>query len=442
MRRHGLIIVLALAVLATAVTFEMLVDRPADSHRDNIVVARASAQAVDRNERALGEPKPGCEDASSIATANTAFGFRLFRTAEHRREPGTNLLLSPLSAQLALQLLANGADDHVWEDVLLSMCLQGRSVREVNAANRELRRALRDSGSGVEFTDANSIWTNERYTPSPQLRRAAKQYYDGVFDTFSVPRAQQSADRINGWIGRATKGRINHAIMAADIDPPDTEMAMFLVSALTFDGRWATVFEPADTYDARFRLEGGGTTDVRMMTQTSRLAFGASDGYVGARIPYGEAGRFAMHVLVPRGESTPDDILAGLDARSWHRWTEAYEETDVTVSIPRMKIGTTQELLAPLGELGLPARSYNSLLAERDLPPVQLEFVRQKTFMEVDEQGTKAAAATVVGASLGAGFDSGPAVVADRPYVLVLDDRTTGAVLFAGVVADPTTAPS
>lgn len=197
-------------------------------------------------------------------------------------------------------------------------------------------------------------------------------------------------------------------------------------------------FDPDRTRRAPFRREDGSTVDVDMMyARGVQLWLGSSDGAQIVELPYGGEA-FTMVVVLPPAGTRLADLVAGLDAETWSRWVGSLRrEWDATVAFPRFRLSYEGSLEAPLQALGMvnafdPRRADFSRLTPRD--DAHISEVKQKTLLEVDEEGAEAVAVTSLGFT---GVSAGPSIVVDRPFLVAIRERLTGTILFLGVIGDP-----
>ncbi|HSG47477.1 MAG TPA: serpin family protein, partial [Longimicrobiales bacterium] len=242
-------------------------------------------------------------------------------------------------------------------------------------------------------------------------------------------------EAINGWVDEETNGYIPKLL-----DSIDPDMVMFLVNAIYFDGSWTTRFDTGDTAPMAFRRADGSDVTVDMMTLRDHEApVIFADGYAAVELTYG-GGAFGMVVVVPQNGTTARELAAGLDAAWWEGLVTSLSEAEVDrISIPRFTLSYGKELNDALKAMGMEEAFLPGGADFTNLSPMGEELfidqVMQKTFIQVDEAGTKAAAAT----SVGVGVTSlPPQIVADHPFLFAIRERLSGTVIFTGLVGDPT----
>ena len=373
--------------------------------------------------------------AKNLVAQGNDFGIDLY--AEVAAEDDGNLMLSPLSASAALTMLLNGADGETASQIHAMLGLAPEAdLAEVNAAYRSLRDQLLDADPEVQFTLANAVFQNTLQTDGAPLKptflSSMRDGFDARVDAldFSAPEALGT---INGWASDNTNGRVPEVM-----NELDTDLVVLLMNALYFKGDWSTPFEVDNTSDGDFTLADGSTVRVPTMTGRPSALPIAGDGYTGVELPYGRK-NFSMVLLKPDAGPLAD-FAADLRAGLWRDATTRLDAQDawsaVDVRLPRFTFSYEKLLNANLQALGMVDAFTTGADLSRmsDDPRLMVSFVKQNTFLQVNEEGTEAAAVTTVGA---VATSLGPHFYADRPFVLAIRERTTNTPLFIGQVAHP-----
>jgi serpin B len=245
-----------------------------------------------------------------------------------------------------------------------------------------------------------------------------------------------SAQTINDWADKSTRGKIKNVVQW----PLPSFTRMILANAIYFKGKWERPFDTNATKPHAFHPAGGGKKQAPTMWQRGRFSYQAGDGYQAVRLPYaGE--RLRMHIFLPDTNSSPAKVLAGLNGETWRdKILPQFTERQGTLALPRFKLNYDVELNHPLEALGMriaftPAADFSAMAGE----PLHISAVKQKSFADVNEEGTEAAAVTtVMMKSLAIMTPAKPfEMIVDRPFLLVIVDDETGSILFMGVVSDP-----
>ncbi len=376
-------------------------------------------------------PRPLSAPELRIVDGANAFAFDLLREATRSLPSDSNAFLSPLSASMALGMTLNGANGQTWDDMRAALRLSDLSEAEINAGYRDLIGLLRGLDSRTEMRIANSMWARLDLPLEPAFTEAGRSYFDADVSTLDFA-SPDAVPTINAWVRDRTNGRISKLL--DDIAPDEV---LFLINAIYFKGKWRSAFDRGDTQSEPFHGADGRDRTAFLMHQENPLPFCLTDDLQAVDLPYGN-GAFAMTVLLPTAGRTATGILSGLDAVRWRSITECFSEAEVTLTLPRFRLDYGRRLNEDLRALGMGIAfdgSQADLYRIADVRPDRLYITRvdQKTFVEVNEEGTEAAAAT----SVGVGTTSAPQVFTmrvDRPFVFAIRERLSGTVLFLGVM--------
>jgi serine protease inhibitor len=368
-----------------------------------------------------------------------AFGLGLFRQIADAR-PNDNVVVSPLSAGLAVSMVANGAQGATLQGIERALAA-GMDLQALNATNASLVQALR--GGDVELSIANSLWARQGVPFLPAFLDTNRRFYDAEVATldFASPAA---AERINRWASDKTHGRITRMV---EDGPLDGDLVLYLMNAVYFKGRWADEFQAAQTRPMPFHAAGGRTAQRPMMQRTGQYAHLRADGFQALRLPY-RGGRFAMYVLLPDEGSSVAALRGRLTPDAWAEWMGGFAAPrEVRVVMPKYRVNLESSLNRPLQALGMaeafdPMRAtFGAMLPAQYLAGqnVYVSEAKQKVFIEVNEEGTEAAAVTGIEMRATSAPAQPVSFVVDRPFILAIRDDTTGALLFIGQVNDPVT---
>jgi serine protease inhibitor len=378
-------------------------------------------------------PRPLTRAEQEVIASSNDFAFALLREV-HAREQAPNVFISPLSASMALGMTLNGAAGGTFDAMRATLGFAGLSQEEINRAYHDLVALLLDLDPRVELHIANSTWARDGFPFHAEFFDALRTWFDA--DARQLDFADPGAvDAINRWAGDNTRGRIRRVLESIDPDH-----ILFLLNAVYFKGDWTTRFDRAATAPAPFTLADGRQVEVQSMSGMIRGGMRWIDGVVIGELPYGGQA-FVMNVVLPPHGASLADLIAGLDAGTWAGWTQSLPQDYGTVEpmevrLPRVELEYETLLNEPLGALGMgvaftPGQADFSRLTPED---AYLDFVKQNTFLRVDEEGTEAASVTTVGVRT---VSVPAALIVDRPYLLVIRERLSGAVLFMGAIGDP-----
>ena len=364
-------------------------------------------------------------EVESIA-ANNRFAFGLLAQANR---PGANLFLSPLSASMALGMTMNGAAGETWNQMRDVLGLGGLAQDQINVSYESLLELLVGLDPTVETAIGNSVWTRQGFPVHADFLASVRETFDAEVAEldFASPSA---SERINGWVDAATNGRIEDIVPAVI---PGT-VVMYLINAIYFKAPWTFRFDPSDTRSEPFHLDDGTARTVPLMTLRRELPYQENDRFQAVDLPYGGSA-FSMTVLLPHHGVSVDALAASLDAAEWEDIANSFHETDLELFLPRFRMAYERTLNDDLAALGM-VDAFDGRADFTRLSPVGglwISAVKQKSWVDVNEEGTEAAAATVVSIVESAV----PVVRADRPFLFFIRERLSGTILFAGKLANP-----
>ena len=380
------------------------------------------------------EPEIGSVDGS-VVTANTKFGFNLFDEIR-KTEQGKNIFISPLSISTALAMTLNGASGETEQAMTNTLQLQGLGSESINVGYAGLRQILLTSDPKVTLTIANSLWARQEFSFKPDFLQRNTQFFGAEISTldFNDPSASKT---INQWVDTNTNGKIQK-IVGDQIDP---RTVLFLINAIYFKGTWQKEFDPSRTREGPFHLANGDEKQVPMMKQQRWYPYYRGENFQAIRLAYGD-GQMSMYIFLPDRESDLNILLENLNAEGWENWMSQFHSREVSLVMPKFKLEYGKTLNEPLKALGMDI-AFDSRLADfsrmasLEFGNLYIEKVVHKTFVEVNEEGTEAAAAT----SVEVGVTSVPpppiSFSVDRPFFFAIRDNQTETVLFMGVVVDP-----
>jgi len=373
-------------------------------------------------------------DQARLAGANTGFAFDLLKQIV-KEKPDANVFISPFSVSTVLQMVGNGAAGETKAEMQAVLKTAGLPADSRNAACRDLNRSL-TSLPDVALNLANSIWYQKEIQLTPAFVAENKNYFlaelAGV--DFSNPK---SADTINNWADKTTRGKIKDVVQFPF--PPRTRV--ILANAIYFKGKWVKPFDKNQTKPHVFHLPGG-EAQAPLMWQRGHFNHENGDGFQAVQLPYA-GGRLQMCVFLPATNSNPAKLLADLSGDTWRdKIRSRFMDREGTLALPRFKIDFKEVLNDPLKALGMrqafDQRADFSAMAETR-EGLYVSEAWQKSFVDVNEEGTEAAAVTGVRmTALAAMRPLQPfEMVVDRPFFFAIEDNQTGSVLFMGVVHDP-----
>ena len=360
--------------------------------------------------------------------SNNNFAFNLFREAREDE----SLVLSPLSITYALGMLNNGAAGQTLQEINSVL-----GFTDADATNTFCRKMLDESGKVDKETKvliANTIYVNEArgYRLLTPFVEKANSYYDAQPETRDFNDGQ-TMDVINQWASDHTEGMITKVLNKDSFDPGAIS---YLLNAICFKGTWSMPFIPDFTKPETF-YGYGKNTDVQMMRQWETFDYAENDLCQSVRLPYGNGG-YEMTVFLPLKGKTLDDLLGGMNGSNWLSMN--YDLCNLSLALPRFETSIDVDLKPIMSALGMPS-AFDMFEAEfpdfcgNELDPhhpIFIDLMKQVARIKVDEEGTEAAAVTVIGAKDNAVALDPISFEANRPFLFTISERSTGVIFFIG----------
>ncbi|OME85662.1 hypothetical protein BK122_01945 [Paenibacillus pabuli] len=377
-----------------------------------------------------------------IQAMNTIGLHILQQMGTKEKADGNNLLISPYSITAAIGMAYNGSVGETRQEMAKVMGWSGLEMEQVNAFQAALQQLLTHPGKGIQIGIANSMWVKDGIPVEETYQTAVQQTYEAEIRTLNVQPAQ-AKEEINQWVKQHTNGMIPNLMQ----EPPEKEALMILVNVIAFDGNWMDEFDPEYTTDEEFRLANGKDLSVRMMHQTKQFQYSENEYWQAVRLPYGD-GQMHLLVVLPREGRTLDEVQQQLldDPKRLDRGSEY---SLVELSLPRFRVEYGMNLKETLQQMGMEmafdpyAANFTEMISPGPNLQAYIGQVLHRAVMEVSEQGTVAAASTLVGMAAGSAPPTDPVrIEANRPFMVAVVDKSTGAWLFAGNVNQPEEIPS
>jgi serpin B len=345
-----------------------------------------------------------------------------------------NSFFSPLSLNMALGMLYNGSSGNTRTEMAEVLGMAGMTETEINAYYQKMMQALLKVDPRTEIGIANSIWYRNTLPVKKPFIDLNKKHFDAAVQAldFSKPDA---ADIINKWCADKTKNRIKEIIEK----PIPGNIVMYLINALYFKGKWLEKFDKAQTKPDDFTKADNGKKKVNMMEQTAHFPYYADEHLQCVEMYFGNQA-FSMVFLLPSEETNIDRLIDYLDNDVWQNVLANMRHSQVWLKAPRFKIECDILLNDPVMNVGM-KRIFDFGGGFANISDVDLavSYIKQKTFVEVNEAGAEAAAVTVIGMR-----DMAPPeppktyrFFANRPFLYLIKEKSTGVILFIGRMDDP-----
>jgi serine protease inhibitor len=385
----------------------------------------------------ITDPAPGSPSAALTAlprslsaselkliSATNDFSFSIFRQIGAAQKD-TNVFVSPLSASFALGMTMNGAANTTLDQMRSTLAFGTATDAEINESYKSLMTLLRGLDNTVDVRIANSIWYRTGFPVKQPFLDAGRTYFDAQIAALDFS-SSAAPKTINDWVSNATAGKIPSIVDALG------DEVMILVNAIYFKGSWRSRFDPAETTDELFHGVAGDQP-MRLMHRKGLVNFRSTQDYSAVDLPYGDSA-FTMTVVVPSNGVSLDAVTASLmQPTAWAAMVSQMRAVDIDVFIPKLKLEWQRKLNDDLITLGMRDAFSDTRADFSRLSTVStlIDYVKQKTYVDINEEGTEAAAVTSVGIIL---TSLGPQFRADKPFLFVIRERLTGTIMFMGKI--------
>lgn len=373
-------------------------------------------------------------EEQQLVEKGNAFAFEWFKQITSTLESHDNTMVSPISLSTVLAMTANGAHGETKEEIYGVVGLEGLEERVINDYYQKLITGLPLVDPTATLDIANSIWYRRGFSVLPTFLDVNREYYKAAVEAldFADPAAP---GRINSWVDQHTHGKI-----PSIVENIPANMVMYLINAVYFKGVWQQQFDPENTSTGIFHLANEDSLQTDFMRLESSFSLQNSELADAIELAYGD-GQYSMVVIKPKDGYTPTDVVDQLGkANVWKQWMGGLRASKVNLHLPKFKFSYDRTLNDDLMTRGMGLAfsehaDFSRINSEEDL---LISEVKQKTFVEVNEEGTEAAAVT----SVGVGVTSMPMItqfVVNSPFLFVIREVQTGLILFIGQVNDPST---
>lgn len=370
---------------------------------------------------------------AEMVKSDQQFAIEFFANVfnEEAAELDKNFMISPLSLSMALAMTWNGADGETKAVMQKVLKLDGYTDQEVNEYYEKLREALLKTDPSTKLAIANSIWTNKNIKIKDDFIRLNNEYFNSTVESVDFSDAN-SVKLMNKWAADNTNNLIRHVL-----DKTNPNALMYLMNALYFKGIWTSEFNSRNTSSKPFYSEDGQTKNVDMMHQKSSFNYNENQTMQIVELPYGNQA-FSMIVLLPKEGNKLADVTQELqNSNSWGNLVSGLRSTQVDLYLPKFKTEYSRVLNDVLEKMGMgiafePGAADFSRMTDAD---AFISFVEQFTYINTDEVGTEAAAVTVVGIEPTSYQPDRTATFnANRPFIYIIRENSTGSILFMGAV--------
>ncbi len=369
----------------------------------------------------------------SLVASSSNFGIDLVNKVAEIETAKDNFMISPLSVTIALAMTYNGADGETKKAMEKTLKFKGIDIKEVNANLKDLINKLLNVDKKIDISIANSIWYRNNFNVLPEFINTNKEFYHAEVETLDFS-STAAKDIINKWVADNTKNKIESII-----DEISPDAVMYLINAIYFKGMWKYRFDPKNNYKADFHCQDGSVKKVEMMKCKADFKRFTDKDVTVLEMPYGQ-GNWVIDLLMPNDNQSIDELMKNLTADQWNLWINSLSKsTETDVHLPPFKFEYKIELKKCLSVLGMgiafsDLADFSKINGEGG---ISISKVKHKTFIELNEKGTEAAAVTSVEMVFTSVGPNANILRFDKPFMFVIREVSTNTIAFIGKVGQP-----
>jgi serpin B len=366
----------------------------------------------------------------SLIESENSFAFDIFREILKSAPASKNVIISPLSISYALSMTLNGANSATRDSMIKALRMKNITIGEQNQSYKDLTAALLSVDKRVLMSIANSVWIENNFVVKKPFTDVLAGFYGAESKSFDIADPNAPA-KMNAWIESKTNGLIKNMI-----DRLEDNTVMLLINAIYFKGKWNIQFDKNETTTRTFTRTDGSNVNAPTMHQTETQKVYLGNGYTFAELAYGQ-GNFVIDILLPDNNNLTS-VTPLLTDTGFKNMENNLAAKEVNFYLPCFKYGYKKTLKEVLSLMGM----HNAFTDAADFSNISdlsllIDEVTHQAFIETNEEGTEAAAATVVGIRTTSAGPEPLVIDINRPFIYIIRETTTNSILFMGKVADP-----
>lgn len=376
------------------------------------------------SELSNNEVKPVIKKNESLISSNKEFSWDIFKKL-NEEDSNEEVFISPLSISSMLAMALNGAEGTTREALIKGLRYDGISVEDLNGGYAYLIDRITNIDKRVDIEIANSVWIRTGFDVKLSFIEKNRSYLNAEVETLDFSDSS-AAQTINNWIARKTRNLITSVI-----NPPiNDDVMMYLINAIYFKGEWTDAFKTKNTYSADFYAYDRRTDKVSMMQRSGKIEYCETEEYQAVRLPYGNE-KTGMVVILPKGDI--NNFIGNIDRNWWNDLLGRLSPvSNLNLQIPKFKMEYgVKELKKSLAELGMGEIFTENADFSGIADNLFINRVLHKAVIDVNEEGTEAAAVTV-GECATTAIREPVSFIANRPFIFIITDNEEGNILFMG----------
>jgi serpin B len=375
------------------------------------------------------------QEQKDFITTENDFTFTLLSKL-YDQDSYSNASISGTSAYIALCMLANGAKSPCLDEMMTAMGLDGQDIKNVNQyASKFLHKKY---GDEISIVSSNSIWLGKDAMVVEDFANTMKTQYLSSAEKIDFS-DEKSAQTINAWVDKSTNGKIKELVKYDEIK----DMLLMLINAIYLKAPWTNTFDPQAIMDKEFTNILGQKKNIKMMSKNGIFKFHKGDGFDIARLPYGKNEDLALYIVLPESVDGLISLSKFFDRKYFELELAKIKETELSLQLPKIKIEFEADLIPTLKGMGMNAIFDPTISDLSDMVAnpqnAYVSMIKHKTYVNIDEDGTEAAAVTGIGMVGSAAPDETKPreFIVDHPFMTIIRDESTGEVIFSAFVANP-----
>lgn len=368
----------------------------------------------------------------NIAETNNQLGFQLLSILNKNNKD--NIFISPFSAFMAISLVYNGADGET-KDEIQKVLQSDLNVEKLNEQHKKLLESLNYDDGGMQLKIANSIWLNEQFHFQDQFANNMKKYYKADTEEVNVT-SPEAPKKINDWVKEQTKGKIDNIVE----HPLNNDLVSMFINAIYFKGQWMNEFDSKITENRTFYLADQSKKELPFMQQKNKWLYLENEKFQAISLPYKDE-KMTMKVILPKEQTDMDDFIQNMTIENWKKWKNEFSLKEGTVLLPKFQLKYEVDLNNSLQQLGMKnafERNANFSKLIKEEVPLWIDKVKQVAYIDVNEEGTEAAAVTSIAIETTAFMEDETFYMeVNRPFFIAIVDEKKDLILFMGLIENP-----
>jgi len=387
---------------------------------------------VDPAENSENEINFKSEVNLDIIKMDNNVGLKLFQMVSEQ-EKDENIFMSPTSILTAIGMVLNGAEGSTLSEMLAALQIEKYTLDQINQTHSAIVNKIPLLDKETTVSIANSIWYKKEFRLKSKFLNTVKKHFDAEIRDLDFYNPK-SVEVINGWVKSRTRDKINRIIEQIAADD-----VMYLLNAIYFKGIWESKFNKEATYEGDFHIDRVNSVKCHMMRKSSDFLYFENDAVQVIELPYGNK-QFSMNIYLPKADQDLDKTLSKLSFADLNSWVSQLSSNEGVLELPRFKLESSITLNSYLKSIGI-KRAFSAAQAEFpnmiDDNNFFISDVKHKSFIEVDEEGTEAAAVTSISIKATALNLNKFKMIVDHPFFFTIKEKSTGLILFIGKVNNP-----